>query len=91
MKEKYDNKAGFLVMLASIFISSVCCFQHISQGISYHDVLLKSVKTYMDLISEFTHVMLKVCVKLAALTAEWPSRKKTYGPLYGSTIFLIFR
>ena len=24
------------------------------------------------MISEFTHVMLKVCVKLAALSAEWP-------------------
>ena len=32
------------------------------------------------LISEFTHVMLKVCFKLAALSAEWPGRRKTYGP-----------
>ena len=32
------------------------------------------------MISEFTHVMLKVCVKLAALSAEWPGRRKTYGP-----------
>ena len=24
--------------------------------------------------------MLKVCVKLAALSAEWPGRRKTYGP-----------
>ena len=36
------------------------------------------LKPYM--ISEFTHVMLKVCVKLAALSAEWPGRRKTYGP-----------
>ena len=27
--------------------------------------------------SEFTHVMLKVCVKLAALSAERPGRRKT--------------
>ena len=32
------------------------------------------------MISEFTHVMFKVCVKLAALSAEWPGRRKTYGP-----------
>ena len=32
------------------------------------------------IISEFTHVMLKVCVKLAAFSAEWPGRRKTYGP-----------
>ena len=32
------------------------------------------------MISEFTHVMLKVCVKLAALSAERPGRRKTYGP-----------
>ena len=32
------------------------------------------------MISEFTHVMLKVCVKLAALSAEWPGCRKTYGP-----------
>ena len=25
-------------------------------------------------------VFLKVCVKLAALSAEWPGRRKTYGP-----------
>ena len=31
------------------------------------------------MICEFTHVMLKVCVKLAALSAEWPGRRKTYG------------
>ena len=28
------------------------------------------------MISEFTHVMLKVCVKLAALSAEWPGLRK---------------
>ena len=28
------------------------------------------------LISEFTHVMLKVSVKLAALSAEWPGRRE---------------
>ena len=32
------------------------------------------------MISEFIHVMLKVCVKLATLSAEWPGRRKTYGP-----------
>ena len=26
------------------------------------------------------HKMLKVCIKLAALLAEWPGRRKTYGP-----------
>ena len=25
-------------------------------------------------------LLLKVCVKLAALSAEWPGRRKTYGP-----------
>ena len=32
------------------------------------------------MICEFTHVMLKVCVKLAVMSAEWPDRRKTYGP-----------
>ena len=31
---------------------------------------------FIFMISEFTHVMLKVCVKLAALSAEWPGRRK---------------
>ena len=29
---------------------------------------------------EFTHVMLKVCVNLVALSGERPGRRKTYGP-----------
>ena len=44
------------------------------------EILLQIHKTFHELISEFTHVMLKVCVKLAALSAEWPGRRKTYGP-----------
>ena len=30
--------------------------------------------------NEFTHVMLKVCVNLVALSGERPGRRKTYGP-----------
>ena len=41
--------------------------------------MLISISSF-NLICEFTHVMLKVCVKLAALSTERPGRRKTYGP-----------
>ena len=43
------------------------------------------------MICEFTHVMLKVCVKLAVISAEWPGRRKTYGPGETRTHDHVFR
>ena len=43
------------------------------------------------MICEFTHVMLKVCVKLAVMSAEWPDRRKTYGPGETRTHDHVFR
>ena len=40
----------------------------------------KRLDTISGMICEFTHAMLKVCVKLAALSAERLGRRKTYGP-----------
>ena len=39
------------------------------------------LREVISLLSEIIF-FLKVCVKLAALSAEWPGRRKTYGPVF---------
>ena len=74
-------RADWLLLESWIIVTefSSLHFVHSSAGLFvdlwltllYIIIVTINLRSLLILISEFTHVMLKVCVKLAALSAEW--------------------